>query len=368
MKTQNRRIILVRPENKNDMKTILVTGGYGFIASNFIQALLDTKQYFVINVDRIDYCSNEKNVSRRYNFETKQEEETDLTHYKFIKGDITNHDFMLHTLQEHHVKIIYHFAAQTHVDQSFGNCIKFVIDNIQGTTTLLECARVYGKLEKFIHVSTDEVHGSVSKDDEEVVLKHGIMDPTNPYAATKAAAEFMVISFYRSYNIPVIITRANNIYGPRQYWEKIIPKFVYKLYHNQKCPVYGSGNALRKYLYVDDAIRAFMLVLEKGVVGETYGMHSSEEYSAFNVTKRMIEILKPHSRIDQWMEFVQDRNFHDMRYVVDSTSLTALGWEPETDFETGLLRTIKWYINYAIPYEYWSYDDSQTLSRESSRS
>ena len=198
------------------MKTVLVTGGAGFIGSNFIHKLLSTGRYFVVNVDKLNYCGSLKNVEKQYNYEKHCVEDTDLTNYCFYKADINNAEFISDILKRHCVDILYHFAAQSHVDVSFGNALQFVIDNVMGTSTLLECARAYGKLERFIYVSTDEVMGSVSEDKDEIVLKYGIYGSTNPYSASKASAELMVKSYLISYKLPAIITRSNNVYGSQQ--------------------------------------------------------------------------------------------------------------------------------------------------------
>lgn len=346
------------------MKTILVTGGCGFIASNFIHRLLGTGRYFVVNVDKMNYCANEKNITRNYNLETHTLEEVNLQNYRFHKADINDSVAILALLRRYEVQIVYHFAAQTHVDQSFGNSLQFVVDNVLGTANLLECCREYGGIELFIHVSTDEVYGDVTLDREDVILQHGLLSPTNPYSATKASAELMVKSYHRSYRIPTIITRSNNVYGPRQYWEKIIPKFIYNVSKQRKCPVYGDGSALRKYLYVDDACEAYLLILEKGVIGETYEMNSGEELSALETTHRIITHVAPDSDPDNWIDYVEDRKFHDTRYVVNPKTLRDLGWAPKITFDDGLRRTVEWYVEYAIPQGHWPYDDAETANQK----
>jgi UDP-glucose 4,6-dehydratase len=343
------------------MKTVLVTGGAGFIASNFIHLLLKTGRYFVINVDKLNYCGNLKNVEKTYNYETHQTESTDLINYRFYKTDINNADFISDLLQRYKVDIIYHFAAQSHVDQSFGNSTQFVVDNVLGTATLLECSRVYGKLEKFIHISTDEVYGSVPEEKDHIVLKYGLYDPSNPYAATKAAAELMVKSYMSSYKLPAIITRSNNVYGPRQYWEKLVPKVLYNLQKGKKIPIYGDGSAKRKYLFVEDACEAYLTIMEKGQIGQIYEMGSDDEHSALEMAKLFISILKPEDQPDKWISYVADRAFHDQRYIVNPTNLTELGWSPKVSFSDGLKKTVEWYVNYAIPQSHWTYSDETTL-------
>lgn len=327
----------------------MVTGGCGFIASNFIHKLLDTGKYFVVNVDRLDYCSNVKNITHVYDADAKT-----LTidprpeNYVFYQTDINNSAVIKEILQNFQIDVVYHFAAQTHVDLSFGSSSQFVTDNVLGTTNLLECCRQYGKLEKFIHVSTDEVYGDISTPEKEHnAITYGLYDPTNPYAATKAAAELMVKSYGHSYKLPIIITRSNNVYGRQQYWEKIIPKFIYLLMNGKKVPVYGDGSAKRKYLYIDDACDAYMRILEHGVIGETYEMGSDVEYTALEMAKILT------NDAPECIEFVADRQFHDMRYIVNTKSLEQLGWKPSTSFEEGLKQTIKWYKQYAVPRQHW---------------
>lgn len=230
-----------------------------------------------------------------------------------------------------------------------------------GTATLLECARVYGNLERFIHISTDEIYGSVSEDRDDVVLKYGIYNATNPYAATKAAAELMVKSYLISYKLPVIITRSNNVYGPNQFWEKLVPKSIYNLQKGRKIPIYGDGSAKRKYLFVEDACDAYLTIMEKGQIGQIYEMESNNEFSALEMAHKFISILKSNGDHNQWIKYVIDRPFHDSRYIVNPQNLSELGWSAKTPFDIGLAKTIEWYINYAIPEAHWSYSDETTM-------
>lgn len=343
------------------MKTILVTGGAGFIGSNFINHLLSTHRYVVINVDKCNYCGNVKNVEQKYDYETHTVYKSDLTNYHFYKCDINNAEFISDILNRHRVDIVYHFAAQSHVDVSFGNALQFVTDNVMGTATLLECCRVYGKLERFIYVSTDETYGSVSEDKDHEVLKYGIYGPSNPYAASKASAELMVKSYMASYKLPCIITRSNNVYGPHQYWEKLIPKVIYNLQNNKKIPIYGDGSAKRKYLFVEDACEAYTLIMEKGLTGKIYEMGTNNEYSALEMAQMLISILKPNEDPNSWINYVSDRSFHDSRYIVNPITLTEMGWVAKTPFREGMKKTVAWYVEYAIPQAYWTYNDETTM-------
>ena len=334
------------------MKVILVTGCCGFIASNFINYVLKERQtYKIIGVDKMDYCSSLKNLTVEYNFETGETSERNLENFTFYKTNINNHEFIMHILEKEKVNFIYHFAAQSHVDNSFLNIESFVNDNILGTTCLIECAKKYGKLEKFIHVSTDEVYGEII--DENHILIEGFYDPCNPYSASKASAELIVKAYARSYNVPTIITRSNNVYGINQFMEKVIPKFIEKIYNGEKCPIYGKGGALRKYLYVDDASIAYLNILENGKIGIVYEMGSTDEYNTLNVLESIIKIMKQDESFDNYIEYVPDRLFHDSRYLVNTTSMNELGWSPKTSFKDGLTKVIKWYTTYAIPFNHW---------------
>jgi dTDP-glucose 4,6-dehydratase len=327
------------------METILITGGYGFVASNFIERLqqdADTRgKYKIINVDNMSTGSNPYNIP------------PSLKDHVFIKGDFCNHELIKKLLTTYKISIIYHFGAQTHVDRSFDNPMDFVYSNFVGTANLLDCAVKYGRdnLKKFIYVSTDEVTGSATDDKSDIIYDLGLYDPTNPYSATKAGAELLVNSYYYSFKLPVIITRANNIYGKKQFPEKIIPKFVKLLIDGEKCVVYGQGAATRNYLHVDDAVDAYKLIMTNGETNQFYEMHSHTELSALNITKRIIELVKndghpfeqPH-KYDKYIEFIEDRPFHDVKYRVNPTSLHELGWSQKVSFELGLERTVNYYV------------------------
>lgn len=312
------------------MKNLLVTGGCGFIGSNFINYMLDTyKDIKIVNIDKLDYCSDINNVYHKEK-------------YKLIVSDINNSFNIKNVLENHCIDIVVHFAAQSHVDNSFGNSIQFTRDNVLGTHTLLECCRVYGKIEKFVHISTDEVYGEVDADHKGCNEK-SLLNPTNPYAATKAAAEFLVRSYYHSFNLPVVITRGNNVYGPRQFPEKLIPRFISNLLIGKMCPIHGEGKTRRNFIYVDDVSRAVDTILRKGEINEIYNIGSDDEYSVMDVLKTLIEEIGIKSPIEEVSEFVEDRAFNDFRYCVDSSKLEKLGWEKTISFKEGMNRTILWY-------------------------
>jgi UDP-glucose 4,6-dehydratase len=309
---------------------LLVTGGCGFIGSNFINYYKQKYPHVkIINFDKLDYCSDKNNVN----------------HDKLVIGNLKNKDLVVHILNEHDIDTVIHFAAQTHVDNSFGNSLEFTIDNILGTHTLLECCRVYNKIKRFVHISTDEVYGEVDIDHKGCTEK-SLLNPTNPYAATKAGAEFIVRSYYYSFNMPIIITRGNNVYGPRQYPEKLIPKFINQLINNEKCTIHGIGETRRNFIYVDDVVRAVEIILQKGIVNHIYNIGTNNEYSVSEIADKLIKYLKPNDKVEDWIQYVTDRNFNDYRYAIESSELRNLGWQEETDFDKGFEYTIEWFQLY----------------------
>ena len=314
-------------------KSLLITGGCGFIGSNFINYYFPKhKDEFdmLINVDAMYYCAAETNVLKEIRDDTK---------YKLIKSNICNYGCMTHLLKRYNVTHIIHFAAQSHVQNSFEDSIQFTSDNILGTHTLLESSRKYGKIERFIHVSTDEVYGeSMNTVDEQHKTEHSILCPTNPYAATKAGAELIAQSYNHSYNMPIIITRGNNVFGPNQYPEKLIPRFVKLLKENKKVTIQGEGKSVRAFLHVDDVATAFETILEKGKIGEIYNIGCDEdmEYSVLDVAKILIKEIKGTENYDEWIEYVEDRPFNDQRYYISNGKIKDLGWEIKTEFMAGL--------------------------------
>ena len=306
---------------------LLVTGGCGFIGSNFINYYKEKNPNVkIINFDKLDYCSDKNGIN----------------HDKLVIGNLKNKDLVVHILNEHNIDTVIHFAAQTHVDNSFGNSLEFTIDNILGTHTLLECCKVYNKIKRFIHISTDEVYGEVDINHKGCTEK-SLLNPTNPYAATKAGAEFIARSYFYSFNMPIIITRGNNVYGPRQYPEKLIPKFINQLINNQKCTIHGKGETRRNFIYIDDVVKAIEVILQKGIINNIYNIGTNNEYSVSEIADKLITYLKPNDKIEDWMQYVTDRNFNDYRYAIKSNELYDLGWKEETNFEKGFEYTIKWF-------------------------
>jgi UDP-glucose 4,6-dehydratase len=312
-------------------KSVLVTGGCGFIASNFLMYMVPKHpEIHFINVDKVEYCSTLKGVKHLENYRN----------YSFYPTNIANTSFIQYILETHAVDTIIHFAAQSHVDNSFGNSISFTVDNVLGTHHLLETVRKYGNVKRFIHVSTDEVYGEVSID--ETSSEKSVLNPTNPYAASKAAAEFIVKSYNKSYGIPIIITRGNNVYGKGQYPEKLIPKFIQQLMRGEKMTIHGKGETIRNFVHVEDVAKAFETILFYGKDSEIYNIGTENEHSVMQIAKQLFSIMG-QTTFENCIEFVEDRPFNDFRYSIHTEKLNDLGWKPMIDFEEGLKQTVDWY-------------------------
>ena len=311
---------------------LLVTGGCGFIGSNFINHYFHKQTFHtLVNVDAMYYCANETNVDETIRNDPR---------YVLVKGNLCNADLVKQVVEHYKITHVIHFAAQSHVQKSFEDSMHFTHDNIVGTHTLLEACRKYGKLQKFIHVSTDEVYGeSMNSVDEKHKTEHSILCPTNPYAATKAGAELIAQSYNHSYKMPIIITRGNNVYGKNQYPEKLIPRFIQLLQQNKKVTIQGDGSAVRAFLHASDTASAFEVILERGVIGEIYniGCDDGMEYSVMDIATILIKLVKgPSASIDDWIEFVEDRPFNDQRYYISNQKVRDLGWSIKVDLMTGL--------------------------------
>ena len=320
-------------ENKNQKNEInlLITGGCGFIGSNFINNYFPKQKInSLINIDALYYCANEENILEEIRLDNK---------YKFIKCNLCNSEFLDKILNTNEITHIIHFAAQSHVQNSFEDSIKFTYDNIVGTHTLLESSRKYGKIQKFIHVSTDEVYGeSLNETNEKHKTEQSILCPTNPYAATKAGAELIAQSYAHSYKMPIIITRGNNVYGPNQYPEKLIPLFIKLLKENKKVTIQGNGTSMRAFLHAYDTANAFECILEKGEIGEIYniGCDANMEYTVMEVAKILIKMVKNTDDFEKWIEYIEDRPYNDQRYFISNEKIKDLGWEIKIKFEEGL--------------------------------
>ena len=296
-------------------------------------------KYKILNFDRLDYCSCLANL----------EEVAALPNYKFVKGDICSADLVNYVLETEKIDTIMHFAAQTHVDNSFGNSFQFTRNNILGTHVLLEAAKVHDVV-RFVHVSTDEVYGEGESMETAPMIEDHVLEPTNPYAATKAAAEFLVKSYHRSFGLPVIITRGNNVYGPHQFPEKLIPKFTNQLARGRAVTLHGTGENTRNFLFVEDVARAFDCILHKAEIGKVYNIGGSNEQSNLAVAKQLIKIMGLEDQEASLISFVPDRAFNDLRYTIDNSALEALGWKELMPWEEGLKRTVEWYKTYSVRY------------------
>ena len=316
-----------------DFSSILVTGGCGFIASNFLNVMV--KKYPEkrwINFDAMYYCADERNILE----DTKYRK-----NYEFVKGNLKSKDLVYHILHHYKIDAVVHFAAQSHVQNSFSDSMKYTDDNVVGTHTLLECCRLYGKIIKFIHVSTDEVYGESLLNDKTKKTESSILCPTNPYAASKAAAELIAMSYHKSYAMPIIITRGNNVYGPNQYPEKLIPRFIKLLFEGNKCTIHGDGSMVRAFLYVSDVADAFDKVLNSGKIGEIYNIGCDDEHSVMDIARLLISRIRGDSaKLEDHIENVEDRNINDMRYYISSSKTEALGWTPTVKFDEGIEKTI----------------------------
>jgi dTDP-glucose 4,6-dehydratase len=314
------------------MQNILVTGGAGFIGSNFVKYILKKYEYKIFNYDKLTYAGNLENL-------------TDIENnpkYKFIKGDICDLDFVLKSLKENEIDTIVNFAAESHVDRSILGSRVFVETNVLGTQTLLDAFKEL-KLEKYLQVSTDEVYGSLPEDKKELKFTEQTPITTNsPYSASKASADLLTYSYFHTHKMPVLITRCSNNYGPYQFPEKLIPLMIAKALDGEKLPVYGDGKNVRDWLYVEDHCSAICEVLHKGNTGEVYNIGGNNEWYNIDIVKLLLKKLKKGE--DQIL-YVKDRPGHDRRYAIDSSKIqNELGWKPAYDFEHGIESTIDWYI------------------------
>ena len=310
---------------------LLVTGGCGFIGSNFVNYYFkENPEATIINIDAMYYCASEMNVS---------ESVRNSDRYHLVKGNISSFDLIANILNIYQIDTVIHFAAQSHVQNSFDNALQYTHDNVVGTHTLLEACRKYGKIQKFIHISTDEVYGeSMLSENEEKKYEGSVLCPTNPYAASKAAAELIAKSYYHSFKMPIIITRGNNVYGPNQYPEKLIPKFIQSLLQYKPVTIQGDGSNVRAFLHVNDVCSALKLILEKGQIGEIYNIGSDDhnEYTVIEIANILIKKIIKTKDYDKWISYVEDRPFNDKRYYISNKKVKKLGWIIEIDFEKGI--------------------------------
>lgn len=314
------------------MKTILVTGGAGFIGSNYVKYLLKHYDYNIINFDKLTYAGNLENLT---------DIESDKR-YKFVKGDICNTEEVEKAITENKVDTIVNFAAESHVDRSILGPREFIITNVIGTQTLLEAGRKLG-IEKYLQVSTDEVYGSLPEDKPEIKFTEKTPITTNsPYSASKASADLLVNAYYHTFKMPVLTTRCSNNYGPYQFPEKLIPLMIAKAIDGEKLPVYGDGKNVRDWLYVEDHCSAITEVLHKGKTGDVYNIGGNNEWYNIDIVKIILKIL---GKGEDQITYVKDRPGHDRRYAIDSSKIMSeLGWSPKYQFDGGIEETIKWYV------------------------
>ena len=312
------------------MKNILITGGAGFIGSNFINHILKERDdYNIVNLDKLTYAGNLENLKVS---EKKK-------NYHFVKGDITNSELVNYIFEKYKIKFVINFAAESHVDRSILGSEIFYRTNVIGTNVLLETARRF-EVGKFIQVSTDEVYGSLGE--EGLFTENTPLSPNSPYSSSKAAADMMVLAFYHTYGMPVVITRCSNNYGQFQFPEKLIPLMIINAMNNKKLPVYGDGMNVRDWIYVIDHNKAIDLVFEKGRSGEVYNIGASNEMPNIEIVKLILKHLKKSENL---IQYVKDRPGHDRRYAIDSSKIQSeLGWKPKFTFETAIDDTIKWYL------------------------
>ena len=313
------------------MKTILVTGGAGFIGSNYINSVLSERDDFkIVNIDKLTYAGNLENLkSVQAN-----------KNYSFVKGDITNAELIDYLFQKYKFDFVVNFAAESHVDRSILGSEIFFTTNVIGTNVLLEAAKRFG-VEKFLQVSTDEVYGSLGATG--LFTEQTPLSPNSPYSSSKASADMMALSFYHTYDLPVVITRCSNNYGQFQFPEKLIPLMIINALNNKKLPVYGDGMNVRDWIYVIDHNKAISLVLEKGKVGEVYNIGASREMPNIKIVKLILDKL---GKDETLIEYVTDRLGHDRRYAIDSNKIqNELGWSPKFNFESAIENTIDWYLD-----------------------
>jgi dTDP-glucose 4,6-dehydratase len=332
---------------------LLVTGGAGFIGSNFIRYYLNKhRDCTIVNLDKLTYAGNLDNL---------RDVEND-SRYCFVKGDIADRQVVERIVSDG-IEAIVNFAAETHVDRSIGDASDFIRTDVFGAFVLLECARNCG-LKKFIQISTDEVYGSIEKGS---FKETDPLMPRNPYSASKAGGDRLAYSFWATHRLPVIITRASNNFGPYQYPEKVIPLFITNAIRGIPVPLYGDGMNVRDWLYVIDHCEAIDLVMEKGIDGEVYNIGGGNELPNIELTHFILDYLKmPRTLIKS----VKDREGHDRRYSLDCGKLKKLGWRPRTDFERVMKKTIDWYVQNEWWWEkiksgeYWEYYRKQYMYRE----
>ena len=334
---------------------ILITGGAGFIGSNFVRfTLREYPDDRVVNIDKLTYAGNLENL----------EDVRSHPHYKFEKADICDRQEVDRIVEKHRIQAIVNFAAESHVDRSILGSAEFIRTNVSGTQVLLDAAKQF-KMERFLQVSTDEVYGSLGASG--LFTEQTSLHPNSPYSASKAGADMLALAYQHTFSLPVIVTRCSNNYGPYQFPEKLIPLMIANALNNKPLPVYGDGKNVRDWLHVADHCSAIDAVLRKGKVGEVYNIGGNNEWQNIDIVKLILRLVgKPESLIS----YVQDRLGHDRRYAIDASKIiNQLGWRPLVSFEEGINRTIDWYLNNTdwltnvVSGDYQKYYESMYLNR-----
>lgn len=326
------------------MKNILITGGAGFIGSHVVRLFVDKyPNYQIFNLDKLTYAGNLENLT----------DVEGAPNYNFLKGDIVDSDFLADIFNKHSFDAVIHLAAESHVDRSISNPLEFIKTNIVGTVELLNAARkAWGdnlKNKRFYHISTDEVYGSLG---ETGLFKETTpYDPRSPYSSSKASSDHLVRAYFHTYGLPVVISNCSNNYGSHQFPEKLIPLFINNIKNNKPLPVYGKGENIRDWLWVNDHAKAIDLIFHKGKSGETYNIGGHNEWTNIALIKELCEIMdeqlkRPKGTSEQLITFVKDRAGHDARYAIDASKIKdELGWIPSITFEEGLRQTVNWYLD-----------------------
>ena len=307
---------------------ILITGGCGFIGSNFINYYFNKIIGNIICIDALYYCASLESINQNIR---------DSPRFTMIHDNLNNYNKLVTILKDYSITHVIHFAAQSHVDNSFNDSMQYTEDNVKGTHSLLEAIRNVSLKIVLLHFSTDEVYGE-SRLNSNINTETSLLCPTNPYAASKAAAEMFVMSYIYSFKLKAIITRCNNVYGLNQYPEKLIPRFIKLLKNGEKCTIHGTGTSIRNFIEVYDVCTAIEIILNKGAIGDIYNIGSDKinEYSVLDITKILIKYIHNSDSIDEYITFVEDRPFNDTRYFISNDKLVKLGWTQTIDFISGL--------------------------------